>query len=71
MNESFKIIAIRTREKPKNIPTKNGVRLDYMKVLESNTIYPFFSTYKFPQNDFINIISEPIIDLYSVNKTVD
>lgn len=68
MNESFKIIAIRTREKLKNPPTKNGVRLDYMKVLESNTIYPFFSTYKFPQNDFINIISEPIIDLYSVNN---
>jgi hypothetical protein len=67
MNENFKIIAIRTGERQKNTPIRKGIRLDYLKVLKSNTIYPFYSTFKFPENDFSTFQQKEVIDLYSIN----
>ncbi len=57
MNDTgFRIIAIKTGEKQNTYPKdRTGVRLDFLKVLKSNTIYSFYDYYKFPKNDFTEI----------------
>jgi len=67
----FRVIAIRTGEKPQNIETdKNGVKLEFLKVLAPNTLYPFYNHIEFPKKDFSEIIynERKDIDLYSLKN---
>jgi energy-coupling factor transporter ATP-binding protein EcfA2 len=71
--DNFKIIAVKTGEKPKRTfeVLSTGVKLDYFKNLEPKTIYSFYSNYTFPLNDFKEILFEDSldIDLYSLKST--
>ena len=68
----FKLIAIKTGIKPKRTfeVLSTGVKLDHFKNLEPNTIYPFYSNYNFPLNDFkeVLLIESKCVDLYSIKS---
>jgi hypothetical protein len=69
----FKIIAIRTGDKPKRIYTQSntGVKLDPLKNLNPNTIYKFYNYFDFPQGNFKEILYdfEKDLDLYGLHST--
>lgn len=71
MRTNFKIIAIRTGEKPTRFfeTQRTGAKLDFFKNLGENTIYSFYKKYSFPNNDFSEVIFDKDIDLdlYSIN----
>lgn len=72
---SFRIIAIKTGEKPDRLTrsTKTRIILDPLKILKPNTIYPFYNHYAFLGNDLTNIIYKPEndIDLYNIQTTLN
>lgn len=70
MKDNFKIIAIKTGSKPKNILNRKGIKYDYLKILKEDTIYSFYSNYKFPNDDLTEILNsnvESIENLYHFN----
>ena len=68
--KGFKLIALKTGADKKRyitIPDSNR-KIDPYKVLETNTVYPFYSNYSFPNNDFskIEINQDSFVDLFSL-----
>lgn len=71
-NSNFKIIAIRTGDKPTRIyeTQRTGAKLDSFKNLSPNTIYSFYKNYSFPKDDFNEVICDNTVDLdlYSIKS---
>lgn len=69
--KGFKLIALKTgAEKKRIITIPNSKRkIDPYKVLKLNTIYPFYSNYTFPSNNFNEVEKndKELIDLFSTN----
>jgi predicted ATP-binding protein involved in virulence len=68
--KGFRIIAIKTGSNPKRFyqTKRTGAKLDPFKVLVPNTVYPFNNNFKFPKNDFSEIIYDPSYEfnLYTI-----
>lgn len=67
----FKLIGLKTGAEQKRfitIPDSNR-KIDPYKVLKTNTVYPFYSNYSFPKNNFNEILidNSTIVDLYSLD----
>ncbi|NQY28283.1 MAG: hypothetical protein HRT69_02315 [Flavobacteriaceae bacterium] len=71
--KGFKLIALKTgAEKKRFITIPNSKnKIDPYKILKQNTVYPFYSNYTFPSNNFneVNIDDKELIDLFST--TID
>jgi hypothetical protein len=71
--KGFKLIALKTgAEKKRFITIPNSKnKIDPYKVLKQNTVYPFYSNFTFPSNNFneIDIDDKELIDLFST--TID
>lgn len=71
INPNFRLIAIRIGNNNQNsrYKSKTGQILDPVKILKSNTIYPFYTHFEYPDNNLNRIIynSEKDINLYSIS----
>lgn len=69
--KGFRLIALKTGAEQKRfitIPDSNR-KIDPYKVLKTNTVYPFYANYSFPNNDFrkVFIDNSKSVDLYSLD----
>jgi hypothetical protein len=68
--KGFKLIALKTGAEQKRFITIPGGnrKIDPYKVLKTNTVYPFYSSFSFPNRDFSKVVvnNETVIDLYSL-----
>ena len=71
--KGFKLIALKTGAEKKRFITipKSKNKIDPYKVLKQNTVYPFYSNFTFPSNNFneVDIDDKELIDLFST--TID
>ncbi|WP_179350045.1 AAA family ATPase [Winogradskyella pacifica] len=71
--KGFKLIALKTGAEKKRFITipKSKNKIDPYKVLKQNTVYPFYSNFTFPSNNFneLDIDDKELIDLFST--TID
>ena len=69
--KGFKLIAIKTGNEHKRFITipNSSKKINPFKVLEKNTVYPFYSTFSFPNKDLSKILinNDSVIDLYSLD----
>lgn len=59
----FRIVAIRTGKRLRKYPTDKGLELNPLKVLQPNSIYCFYSLFKFPDNTLQRVDFDPAKDM--------